>query len=368
MTGSDCTIVGRKTDIIQEPELHSTGKEVSTAMRVIKHILGSIVLLFIPINGAGAQSVHVNVGKLPAIPKVCEGLVSTDIEGALDIPGLSREVDCKGSGDMLIEYTYVMEYTSHSRDKKGREESETRVFEVYIPTLKDGARTRGVLIMTSRNGVPIPETKMEKVRREAGEQLEREEARVAKQRTVEPAVNTQPVVGLKPLGMYPRLTTQGSVLGFNRYGITLDVHTLLRQSSLTYLGREDIDGRENMVFAFVPDTNAKLDRFEEYVAKVRGKLWIDAKDRIVTRLAAWPTAQLEKIREQQDKPTIKPAIYLEMSRLPDGNWLPRVTRILASEYPELFGGIITDSIVKYSDYQRFKTESKDARMDGPKVP
>lgn len=324
--------------------------------------------MLIPFSGTTAQSVQVAVGKLPSIPKVCEALVPAEIGGRLDIPGLTREADCKGSGDMLIEYTYVMEYTSYSKDKKGREESETRVFEVYIPTLKDGARTRGVLIMTSRNGVPVPPGKMEKVRKEAGEQLEKEENRVAKQKIAEPAMTTQPVAGMKPLGMYARITTQGSALGFNRRGVTLDVHTILQQSSLTYLGREEIDGRENLVFGFVPHADAKLERFEEYVAKIRGKLWIDLKDRIVSRLAGWPTASLESIKDRKDNPSLRPAVYLEMSRLPDGNWLPRETRILASEYPQLFDGIVTDSIVKYRDYQRFKAESRDAKIDAPRVP
>jgi hypothetical protein len=334
-------------------------------MRITKSLHASILLslIAIPVSVTSAQSVHVAVGKLPSIPKACEGLISADIQGQIDIPALTREANCKGSGDMLIEYTYVMEYTSHSKDKQGNEQSETRVFEVYIPTLKDGAKTRGVLIMTSRNGVPVPPAKMEKVRREAGEQLEKEENRVARQKNVEPA--QQPIVGLKPLGMYPRLTMAGSTLGFNRRGVTLDVHTILEQTTLAYLGREDVDGRENLVFSFVPVANLRLDTFEGYVARIRGKIWLDVNDRIVTRLSAWPVAANSSMTKSKES---APAIYLAMLRLPDGNWLPRESRVMASEYPQLFDGVISDAIVKYTDYQRFKTESKDAKIDGPRVP
>jgi hypothetical protein len=171
---------------------------------------------------------------------------------------------------MLIEYTYVMEYTSHSKDKKGKEESETRVFEVYIPTLKDGANTRGVLIMTSRNGVPVPPEKMEKVRSEAGKDLEKEENRIAKQKITDPAISLPPVVGMKPLGMYPRMTATGFA-GFKRRGVTLDVHTVLQQATFTYLGREDIDGRENLIFSFAPNPQGSFDPFEGYVARLKGK-------------------------------------------------------------------------------------------------
>jgi hypothetical protein len=323
-----------------------------------------VVLTFVLVacSETRAQSVHVSVGKLPSIPPACESVLPAEIEGRLDIPALGREANCKGAGDMLIEYTYVMEYTSHSKDKKGNEQSETRVFEVYIPTLKSGTRAPGVLIMTSRNGVPIPPEKMEKVRREAGEQLEKEENRIAKQKTVEPAVTQQPIVGMKPLGMYPRTTSSRSTFGFNRSGITLDVHTVLEQSTLAYLGREDIDGRENLIFSFVPNPGAQLDAFENYVARLRGKLWIDAKDRIVTRLAGWPASTMAK-----DTATLAPAVYIEMSLLPDGNWMPHESRVLASEYPELFDGIRWDAVVKYSEYQRFKAESKDVEVESPKI-
>ena len=338
-----------------------------SATKASQALLVTTILLMI-CEAARAQGIRVSVNKLPAIPKVCEALVPADIDGHLDIPALIKEANCKGAGDMLIEYTYVMEYISHAKDRKGREQSETRVFEVYIPTLKSGTNTRGVLIMTSRNGVPVPPEKMEKVRREAGEQLEKEENRIAKQKTVEPAVHQQTIEGMKPLGMYPRMTSMGSTLGFNRRGITLDVHTVLQHSSLTYVGRENINGRENLTFNFVPYSDVKFDGFENYVARLRGKIWIDATDRIATRVAAWPTSALASIIGQKETKTLTPAIYVEMARLPDGNWMPHESRVMASEYPDLFDGVMSDFIVKYHDYQRFKTESKDVRIDTPKVP
>jgi hypothetical protein len=57
-----------------------------------------------------------------------------------------------------------------------------------------------------------------------------------------------------------------------------------------------------------------------------------------------------------------------MALLPDGNWLPRETRVIGSEYPQLFERVAYDAIVKYSDYQRFRTETKDVKIGTPKVP
>jgi len=336
--------------------------------RPVSPFLAMTILLAI-CGSAPAQGVRVGVSKLATpIPKACEAVVPADIEGRIDIAALKKEANCKGSGDMMIEYTYVIQYTARAKDKKGKEESETRVFEVYIPTLKGGIATRGVLIMTSRNGVPVPPEKMEKVRKEAGEQLEKEENRIAMQKPVEAAVPQQPVAGMKPLGMYARTQIDRSTFGFNRGGVSLDVHTILEKCSLSYIGREQIDARDTLVFSFVPNPEVTFGAWEKYIAQLTGKVWIDAKDRIVTRLAGWPTSAIASTFELNSAPALPPAIYIEMGLLQDGNWMPRETRVIGSEYPKLFERVTNDAIMKYSDYQRFKTETKDVKIEAPKVP
>ena len=121
------------------------------------------------------------------------------------------------------------------------------MFEVYIPTLKSGIATRGVLIMTSRNGVPVPPEKMEKVRREAGEQLEKEENRIARQRPVQAAVSQQPIAGMKPLGMYTRMQMNRSIFGFNRGGMILMCTRYWRRLSRLYRSRTDRRTRHSRI-------------------------------------------------------------------------------------------------------------------------
>jgi len=156
--------------------------------------------------------------------------------------------------------------------------------------------------------------------------------------------------------------------GFKRRGVTLDVHTVLQQATFTYLGREDIDGRENLIFSFAPNPQGSFDPFEGYVARLKGKAWIDVKDRIVTRLEGWPTSAPVSISELSDTPSLPLAVYVKMIRLPDGNWMPSESRVMASAYPDLFNGVVADAIVKYTDYQRFKIESKDVKIEAPRVP
>src|SRR5919205_3096977 len=129
-------------------------------MEFLKHA-GRATLLaltaFIPVCSVIAQSVRVQAEKLAtAIPKVCESTAPARIEGEVDVAALIKEADCKGSGDAMADYTYVLEYAKRERRSGVEVKEEVRVFEVYTPTLPGGARGRGVLLLTSRNGVPVP--------------------------------------------------------------------------------------------------------------------------------------------------------------------------------------------------------------------
>ena len=98
----------------------------------------------------------VTVGKhVSRIPKACESVVPASIEGTVDIPALVKEAYCKGAGDMIAEYSYVMNSLGRSVDKKGQTKEGSTTYEVFIPTLKSGTRGKGVLVVTARNGVPV---------------------------------------------------------------------------------------------------------------------------------------------------------------------------------------------------------------------
>src|SRR5262245_49851803 len=110
-----------------------------------------------------AQNAKVGVSKHASrIPKACEGVVPASIADTIDIPALVKEADCKGAGDMLTEYSYVMVSTGRAIDKKGQAKQASTTYEVFIPTLKGGTRGQGVMVVTSRNGVPVPAAELEK--------------------------------------------------------------------------------------------------------------------------------------------------------------------------------------------------------------
>jgi hypothetical protein len=63
-----------------------------------------------------------------------------------------------------------------------------------------------------------------------------------------------------------------------------------------------------------------------------------------------------------------PAVYVEMMRLPEGVWLPRIIRINGADYDKLFDGITSESISTFSNYARFSTEIKDVKINPDSKP
>lgn len=313
-----------------------------------------------------AQNVRVDVAKrTTSIPKVCESVVPASIEKEIDVPTLVREVICKGNGDMLNDYTYEMKLIQRRKDKKGESKEQATTFEVYIPTLKNGTKAQGIVLVTSRNGVPVPEKELEKERIKAGERLEKEEKKIARQSGSFENKDQLSVQGMIPVGNYNHM---GVNRGFGG-GASLFLETYLRACNLRLLKREQNDGREALVFGFGQCQNAQFNNKEKYVAQLVGVIWIDTKDRIVTKLVGWPVQTIANNNTNNSTTNDPaPAVYAEMVRMPEGVWLPREWRINGADYPELFNEVTDDAKFIFSEYKRFVTEAKDEKLTAPKEP
>lgn len=337
--------------------------------KLTKH-LGSLVLLALSSLPAFGQNAQVSIGKHASrIPKVCEAVVSASIDGPIDIPALVKEAYCKGAGDMMAEYSYVLNSVGRSIDKKGKTKEEATTYEVFIPTLKSGTHAKGILVVTSRNGVPVPANELEKARTQAGERLEKAEEKNARETPAAPETDPN-VKGMLPLGMYTHSATNRSTL-ISKGSAGLAIHTFLKTCDLTLVRREPHDGREILIFNFAPRPDAQFPNNEKYVAQLTGEIWIDAQDRIVTRLTGWPALMPNSNNPSTQTPATSerpPAVYVEMMRLPEGVWLPHVVRINGADYQKLFDGITIDSDSTFSNYVRFSTEIKDVKVGSPGNP
>jgi hypothetical protein len=318
----------------------------------------AILLAMILSSPIAAQNARVEVSKhLSPIPKSCVALSPAAIDPTVDIPAMVKEAICKGAGDMLSDYTWVVDSARREKDGKGKVKEERISYEVFFPTLKSGARTRGVLVVTSRNRVPVPVKELEKERLKAAERIEKEENKNARETPSAPEVSATPLTGRMPLGQYTRSEINQSSFGARRGGVSLAITTFLRNSELSLTRREMLDGRETLIFTSTPRSNALFTENERYVAQLKGEIWIDVQDRIVTRLIGRP------VSTPVEQP---PAVYVEMMRLPQpGIWVPHVTRINGADYPKLFDGIRFDSISTQSNYIRFSAEVEGVKVGTP---
>jgi len=334
-------------------------------LKSLKSLSGAMLLILVPALPAVAQNAQVTIGKQASrIPKTCQSVVPASIEGNLDVPALVKEAYCKGAGDMLTEYSYTMNSAGRSINKKGQTKEDSTTYEVFIPTLKSGTRGKGVLVVTSRNGIPVPPAELEKARTKAGERLEKAEEKNAGE-TPEASDSDPNVKGMLPLGMYTHTTNNHSSFG-SKGSAALAIHTFLKTCNLTLARREQHDGRETLVFTFAPRPDAQFNDNEKYIAQLTGEIWIDAQDRIVTHLFGWPPVNANSaILANQPQPVGErpPAVYVEMMHLPEGVWLPHVIRINGADYQKLFDGITTDSTSTFSKYIRFSTEIKDVKVN-----
>jgi hypothetical protein len=341
-------------------------------------------ILLIPMSAllVAAQDIRVEVSKRSsAIPKACEQVVPAKLGDEIDLPALVKEAFCKGSGDMLGEYSYATSYLKREKLKSGTERQETGTYEVFFPTLKGGTHTKGITVFTSHNGVPVSEKELEKVRARAAERTEKEEGKIAREAPTPPSVSANSVVGMLPLGSYARMGITHESFG-RKHGVRLAVHTFLKNCDLTLVRRGQVEGRETFIFTFAPHPGAQLGDDEKYIAQLTGEIWIDVADRIVTRLVGWPSIPpmsqpasatpaigVNQMSSPSSPSEKAPAVFVEMIRLPQqGIWLPRVTRINGADYPALFDAITTDSMNTYSNYIRFSTEVQDVDIGPPKKP
>jgi hypothetical protein len=206
---------------------------------------------------------------------------------------------------------------------------------------------------------------LEKERAKAGKKLEKAEEENA--RATAEADSDPNVKGMLPLGMYTHSRTSHKSLG-SKGSAALAIHTFLNSCNLTLARREPHDGRDMLVFTFAPRPDAQFNDDEKYIAQLTGEIWIDAQDRIVSRLAGWPSPDANPAtpaNQPQPSGERPPAVYVEMMRLPEGVWLPRVIRINGADYQKLFDGITTDSTSTFSNHIRFSTEIKDVKVNPP---
>lgn len=260
-------------------------------------------------------------------PKVSE-------EPLPDIQTLLKEVQANQDRIEEIQESYTFNETTVAREvgKDGslrEKEAETNQITYY----KGNAIRR----LIERNGKPLSEKDQEKEDKEVAVRVESLEKKIAKQEKKGPPEEGQRV----------------------------SIAEVLRASSLVNPRRERFRGRDVIVFDFEPNPafdykNAKS--ILKFFGKTAGVIWIDQKDKQVARLEAYladsfsVAAGLVKLRKGA-------SFSMEQDRVNDEIWLPFSRDINMSARVLLVRGMNFNQTTKFSNYKKFKTEVKDAKVN-----
>ncbi len=260
-----------------------------------------------------------------------------------DIPALLKEIQANEDKveTILENYSYTQKSVRRELGKDGilREiESET-----YQLSFHKGNRIRRLI---EKNGRPLNENEQRGEDREVEKRVAEIEKKIAKQeaKTVEQSAAGTP----------------------DENSRRISIAEVLRASRLVNPRRERFRGRDVIVFDFEPNPafdykNAKS--FLKFFGKTAGVMWIDEKDKQVARIEA-ALFDSYKIGGGLLANLKKGAAFsLEQERVNDEIWLPSTADINLSVKVLLVKGINVNQIIKSSNYRRFETEVKDAKVN-----
>lgn len=291
-----------------------------------------------------------------------------DVIAGLDVAALVAEAHRNGArmADRINEYTWTETAKLRQYDRRGKlkEETPSRVWEIF-PN-----RVSGRLILrklVSEDGVALSQERAGKELKRLAEEIEKDEREAA--RRGEKERERMAKAGLKPPGYVPPgrpdCTRSGYVTAYGNNGglIAFSIPDFLCAGEFHTPRRVMLNGREAVRLSFraradyVPPTEDRA-----AVARMAGAVWIDAAERVVLRLEAWPATSANG-GEHED-----PAVLYEEIKVGDGVWMRGLSCIDTRRNPKFFGGVNVYFIGVFSDYRRFDTEFDGYKLTTPKAP
>ncbi len=260
-----------------------------------------------------------------------------------DIPALLNDLQANQERveNTLDNYSYTQKTTERELDKSGilkEKASETVQLSFY-----KGYRIRRTI---EKNGKSLNEKQQQDEDREVGKRVEEIEKKIKKEedRVAKQAANGTP----------------------DEDGRRISIAELLRASKLLNPRRERLKERDVIVFDFEPNPNFDYKNAKsilKFFGKTAGVMWVDADKKQVVRIEAVLADSFKigggllfKIKEGSSFEQQNELINEEI-------WLPSQTNINLSAKALLLKGINFNVLVKSSNYRKFATEVKDAKVD-----
>ena len=290
---------------------------------------------------AGASPVVLTLRRVSHNTNLADGAFDAPSAETLDVGKLINEV-IEGEPKANVkfeEYTFSVKETERELDGRGDVSKETvRVWEVFL-----APNGNGIGKLVSVNNRPLPPDKAAKEEKRVADYLAANDKTVPKSRQ----------------------GAGGFSLRMGSYGF--DLRDLLRSSEFVAPRRERFQGRESVVFDFRPraDFRGKT-KNDEILSKLNGIIWIDAAEKVVTRIEARMAGDFKLGGGLLLKIAPGAGFVFERQRLPDGFWVPRVFHWNASGKGFLVMSKSVYETTEWYNFQRFKSETGDVKLEAPK--
>jgi hypothetical protein len=275
----------------------------------------------------------------------------------IDVPKLIRAAQLNGEimNKRVFEYSWKSK-TLVQEFKRGRLVKEVEQDHEVYPS---PGLTFVVQKLVKENGLPLSPKRAAKEQKRVDAELIRAEVAAAAFDDGETATARR--TGCPTFGIWAVLNGTGGK------ETSLGISDFLCFGSFFSPRIERREGRNTVMLRFRPRDGLSLAKEKTPFAKLVGVIWIDLKDKIVTHLEAWPVDNPREVTPQ-NLPSGPPPIVFDDMRLADGMWVRRALYIDTRNDPKAFNGLNLACKQEFSGYQRYFTESKDYKIEGPKSP
>lgn len=306
----------------------------------------AFILLFV---GAFAPPIF---GQEPRAPLGEEALnISTLLREAIEKTGESL----KRSRQRIADYTYKRRKTVRHIEKDGKIVVESETLEAYLPSNWQRMRKpKAVWVMIEKDGKPVSQEKVEKERLKAGRKLEKYE-RSADLFDNEPA-------GQNALhwGAF-NIWKPGPL---RRRGVRFDTQPILDSCQFHSPQREIVEEREMIALSFTKCSGAFTNEFTGGAADFDGVIWIDAVEKVFTRLAAWPSGMM--FDDFGSDNLIKNApMAVVYTRVKEGFWFWRFGRLDCDRLRNICKPIEDNLSIEQFDHTRFNVDAEKEKINTP---
>jgi hypothetical protein len=213
---------------------------------------------------------------------------------------------------------------------------------------------RFAYVPVSRNGERVSRERIERARQQATRELQRdEEVSAGAQNQRDAASGQLPNQGPYYFGIfYDRQT------GLIRKRFSIVPTDLLKTHDFYAPRRTTFNNREAIILTFRPRADAATNDLSSRLrARLGGRIWIDAKDRVLIRLEALPVGELKDIDASGAvAPDVNAPLLFEWVRLPNGTWMPSLNLINSYGREAVFEDIKFDFSYRLSNFIRFSAD------------